>query len=74
MPYVRDVMFDTEASKLVSKTRNISHDWSTVSVVWFVLPNARELWRLKLHSPENHVTTSVSASYEANLSAVSFTL
>ncbi len=29
---------------------------------WFVLPKARDLWRLKLHSPENHVTASVSAS------------
>ncbi len=29
---------------------------------WFVLPKARDLWRPKLHSPENHVTASVSAS------------
>ncbi len=41
---------------------------------WFVLPKALDLWRLKLHSPENHVTASVSGSIEANHSAVSFTL
>ncbi len=25
---------------------------------WFVLPKAHDLWRPKLHSPENHVTAS----------------
>ncbi len=29
---------------------------------WFVLPKARDRWRPKLHSPENHGTASVSAS------------
>ncbi len=41
---------------------------------WLVLPKARDLWHLKLNLPENHVTASISASKEATLSAVSFTL
>ncbi len=41
---------------------------------WFVLPKACDLWRPKLHSLENHVTASVSASNEAKHSAVSFIL
>ncbi len=68
-----DVTFDTEASKLVSKkTKDLTSKHCIGAR--FILSKARDLWHPKIHSPENHVTASVSDSNEANLSAVSFTL
>ncbi len=69
-----DVTFDTEASNeaCIKKPKHLTLKRRIGA--WFVLPKARDLLRLKLHSPENHVTASVSGSNEANHSAVSFTL
>ncbi len=69
-----DVTVDTEASNeaCIKKPKHLTLKRRIGA--WFVLPKARDLLRLKLHSPENHVTASVSGSNEANHSAVSFTL
>ncbi len=68
-----DVMFDTEASKLVSKKQNISH-WSAISELDSFCQKhvIYDVW--SFIRPENHVTASESGSNEANHSTVSFTL
>ncbi len=66
-----DVTFDTEASKLVLKNETSHIEALYRSLILFAKST---WWRPKLNSPENHVTASVSASNEANLSAISFTL
>ncbi len=60
-----DVTFDTRLRSLYQKNETSHIEALYRSLIR--LRKARDLWRPKLRSPENHVTASVSGSNEANL-------